>query len=68
MQVTGKALPSSNDVGDSNDPAIGMTVPTITGQGFDGSKVTFANDGKPRVVICSSPTGARTARPRFLAS
>lgn len=51
VKVTGKALPSSNDVGDSNDPAIGKTAPTISGQGFNGSKVTFANDGKPRVLL-----------------
>jgi thiol-disulfide isomerase/thioredoxin len=51
VKVSGKALPTSNDVGASNDPAIGMTAPTITGQGFDGSTVTFAGDGKPRVVL-----------------
>jgi thiol-disulfide isomerase/thioredoxin len=51
VKVSGKALPTSTDVGDSHDPAIGMTAPTISGQGFNGSTVTFANDGKPRVVL-----------------
>ena len=51
VKVSGKALPTSNDVGDSADPAIGRTAPTITGQGFDGSTVTFASDGKPRMVL-----------------
>ena len=51
VKVTGKALPMSDHVGDSSDPAIGMKVPTISGQGFDGSTVTFASDGKPRLVL-----------------
>jgi thiol-disulfide isomerase/thioredoxin len=51
VKVSGKALPTSNDVGDSADPAIGRTVPTIAGQGFDGSAVRFVSDGKPRVVL-----------------
>ena len=31
--------------------AIGRTVPTIAGQGFDGSAVRFVSHGKPRVVL-----------------
>jgi len=51
VKVQGTALPNSADLGSPNDPAIGMTAPTIVGQGFDGQKVTFANDGKARILI-----------------
>ena len=43
IKVTGKALPTSSDVGNSKDPAIGKTAPTIAGQGLDGSAVTCSS-------------------------
>jgi len=49
--VGGAALAASPDVGSSADPAIGKTAPTLTGQGFDGKKVTIGGPGKPRAVI-----------------
>jgi cytochrome c biogenesis protein CcmG, thiol:disulfide interchange protein DsbE len=51
ITVDGTALDSSDNIGNSDDPAIGLTAPTISGQGFDGQKVSFANDGKPRMLI-----------------
>jgi cytochrome c biogenesis protein CcmG/thiol:disulfide interchange protein DsbE len=51
IKVVGTTLDSSDNIGNSDDPAIGQTAPTITGQGFDGETVSFANDGKPRVLI-----------------
>lgn len=51
VKVQGTALPESADLGSAKDPAIGMTAPTLVGQGFDGQKVTFANDDKPRILI-----------------
>ena len=35
----------------STDRAIGDTIPTLTGKGFDGAPVTIAPGGKPRVVV-----------------
>ncbi|MCJ7672097.1 MAG: TlpA family protein disulfide reductase [Acidimicrobiia bacterium] len=49
--VAGAALEASPDVGTSADPAIGRKAPTLTGQGFDGKKVTIGGPGKPRAVI-----------------
>jgi thiol-disulfide isomerase/thioredoxin len=51
IKVVGTKLASSGDVGRSSDPAIGKSAPTISGQGFDGQAVSFANDGKPRLLI-----------------
>lgn len=49
--VAGTALKASDAVGSAADPAIGKTAPTLTGQGFDGKKVTIGGPGKPRIVI-----------------
>jgi cytochrome c biogenesis protein CcmG/thiol:disulfide interchange protein DsbE len=51
VKVKGKALKPSDAIGSADDPAIGMTAPRLTGQGFDGQKVVIANDGKPRLVL-----------------
>jgi thiol-disulfide isomerase/thioredoxin len=51
VKVVGTKLETSGDVGSSSDPAIGKSAPTISGQGLDGQAVSFANDGKPRVLI-----------------
>jgi thiol-disulfide isomerase/thioredoxin len=51
VTVTGTQLKSSSDIGSTADPAIGMPAPTITGQGYNGKTVTFANDGKPRLLL-----------------
>jgi hypothetical protein len=44
-------LPASGDIGTSADPALGEPAPTLIGQGFDGQKVTFENNGSPRILI-----------------
>lgn len=33
------------------DPAIGMALPTVRGQSFDGKPVAVAPDGRPKVVV-----------------
>jgi thiol-disulfide isomerase/thioredoxin len=52
--VTGAALEASDAIGSASDPAIGKTAPTLTGQGFDGKKVTIGGPGEPRIVILLS--------------
>ena len=50
VQVTGTALPEFPSSG--TDKAIGMTVPTLSGQSlFDGSDMTIAPTGKPMAVV-----------------
>jgi thiol-disulfide isomerase/thioredoxin len=49
--VAGAALKESDNIGTAQDPAIGKTAPTVTGQGFDGKKVTIGGSGKPRIVL-----------------
>ena len=51
IKVVGTPLKTSSSIGASDDPAIGKPAPTISGQGFDGEAVSFANDGKPRMLI-----------------
>jgi cytochrome c biogenesis protein CcmG/thiol:disulfide interchange protein DsbE len=51
IKVVGTALKPSSKTGSASDPAIGDPAPTISGQGFDGQAVSFANDGKPRLLI-----------------
>lgn len=51
VELDGAALPKGgDDLGTRDDPAIGKTAPTLTGEGFDGEPVTFAS-GAPRIVI-----------------
>ena len=47
ITVGGENLPNA-DAGDG--AAVGMTAPEVTGPGFDGELLTFAN-GEPRVVV-----------------
>jgi cytochrome c biogenesis protein CcmG/thiol:disulfide interchange protein DsbE len=50
VQVTGTPLPDFPSSG--TDKAIGMTVPTLTGQSlFDGSDMTIAPTGRPMAVV-----------------
>jgi thiol-disulfide isomerase/thioredoxin len=52
VAVAGATLPRYG--GPTNDDAIGHTVPTLTGEGFDGSKVTIgptSPTGTPQVVM-----------------
>lgn len=50
VTVEGEDLPVF--AGDAaSDLAPGMTAPTVTGEGFDGSPVTIGPDGAPKVVL-----------------
>ena len=35
----------------ANDPAVGMTAPTVSGTGFEGNEVSIEPDGRPKVVV-----------------
>src|SRR5438552_12519468 len=49
VSVTGTALPSFS--GDTEaDPAVGKPMPTLRGTSFDGTPVTIAPDGHPKVI------------------
>lgn len=49
VEVTGTALAVLPESG--TDPAIGATVPQLTGASFDGTAVSINNDGEPKVVL-----------------
>jgi thiol-disulfide isomerase/thioredoxin len=49
--VAGAALKASDAIGTAADPAIGKPAPVLTGQGFNGKKVTIGGPGKPRILI-----------------
>jgi thiol-disulfide isomerase/thioredoxin len=50
VQVDGKPLPSFVD--SSSDPAVGQTIPTVTGVSvFDGSPVALKPTGKPQAFV-----------------
>jgi cytochrome c biogenesis protein CcmG, thiol:disulfide interchange protein DsbE len=49
VEMTGAALPQLQDgVGDA---ALGATIPTVTGQQFDGSPITIGPTGTPQVIF-----------------
>lgn len=50
VQVSGTPLEQSRTMG-ASDPVVGATIPTVTGQQFDGSPISIENDGKPKVVM-----------------
>lgn len=50
VTVDGAPLPELPETGGA-DPAIGASVPAITGQQFDGSAITIPASGKPKVVM-----------------
>ena len=49
VTVSGTALPTLS--GSGADAAVGRQVPELKGAAFDGSAVTIANDGHPKIVI-----------------
>lgn len=49
VSVTGGALPATVDEG--ADPAVGMALPELRGQSFDGTPVAITNDGRPKAII-----------------
>jgi thiol-disulfide isomerase/thioredoxin len=50
VTITGQALPTY-DGAVSPDPAVGMTLPGISGQNFAGDAVAITDDGKAKVVV-----------------
>jgi thiol-disulfide isomerase/thioredoxin len=49
VTVDGPALPPPDD--SNKDPALGSTIPTVTGSSFDGAAVSITNDGKPKLLL-----------------
>jgi thiol-disulfide isomerase/thioredoxin len=49
VTVSGTPLPTFSDT--TNDRAVGMTLPTISGQTFDGSPIVIKPDGRAKVVL-----------------
>ncbi len=49
VTVSGTALPQFPDRG--SDPAVGETIPTVTGENFAGQPVTIQPSGKPQLIV-----------------
>lgn len=50
VTVIGPALPTLQE-GVQQDPAVGMAIPRITGESFDGSAVSIVPNGKPYGIV-----------------
>ncbi len=50
VSVTGTALPTF-DKSLATDPAVGMTLPTMTGDDLDGQPLTIAPSGNPQMIV-----------------
>jgi len=50
VTVAGSALPGTPDQGTA-DSAVGMTMPEIRGEDFNGNPVAITNDGRPKAII-----------------
>ena len=49
VSVSGGSLPDYSQ--ESADLAIGMQMPEVTGQSFDGTPVSITNDGRAKVIV-----------------
>ncbi len=49
VTVTGNDLPTAVDTG--VDPAVGLAMPEVEGESFDGSPVAIRNDGRAKAII-----------------
>ncbi len=49
VSVSGGALPPFSQ--DTTDPAVGMLMPEVNGESFDGTPVSITNDGRSKVVL-----------------
>lgn len=49
VSITGGPLPPYSQ--DSADTSIGMIMPEVSGESFDGTPVSITNDGRPKVVL-----------------
>lgn len=50
VSVSGNALPGTPEQG-AADPAVGMVMPEIQGQDFDGTPVAITNDGRAKAIL-----------------
>jgi len=50
VSISGTPLPGTPDQG-VTDLAVGMAMPEIRGEDFDGTPVTITNDGRPKVLV-----------------
>jgi thiol-disulfide isomerase/thioredoxin len=54
VTISGEDLPPLDDSANRNpsaDPAVGLDVPSLTGQSFDGSEVVIDGEGGPTMVV-----------------
>jgi cytochrome c biogenesis protein CcmG, thiol:disulfide interchange protein DsbE len=51
VTVDGSALPPLPDSNSGGDPAVGATMPTLTGTDVHGDPITIAPDGRPTLVM-----------------
>ena len=49
VSVSGAALPEFSQ--ESADLAVGLPMPEVTGQSFDGTPVSITNDGRAKVIL-----------------
>jgi hypothetical protein len=49
VSVSGGALPPFSQ--DTTDAAVGLAMPEVTGESFDGTPVSITNDGRPKVIF-----------------
>lgn len=49
VSVSGSTLPPYSP--DTADGAVGMALPEISGESFDGTPVTITNDGRAKVIL-----------------
>ena len=49
VSVTGGALPPFSQ--DTTDGAVGLAMPEVTGESFDGTPVSITNDGRAKVIL-----------------
>lgn len=49
VTLTGDALPIMPEQG--SDPALGLIMPDLRGQSFDGTPIEITNDGRPKIIL-----------------
>jgi hypothetical protein len=49
VSVSGSSLPPYSQ--ESADLAVGMAMPEVVGESFDGTPVTITNDGRAKVIL-----------------
>ena len=49
VSVSGGALPDYSQ--ETAEAAIGLAMPEVSGESFDGTPVTITNDGRPKIIL-----------------